>query len=127
MSQEEPNFEREVAKSPTDKIIIDILIIRKEVIDTIEKNRIYNKAIDYQVKNKIKSLYYYLRSGIKRDNNTLFNEIEKHIDKGSTETHIQLFLKIDEWLDTKRIIRVDNIKHYDRTSAEKENRQRGYH
>ena len=121
------NFEREVAKSPTDKIIIDILLIRKEVIDLIEKNKIYKGGLDKQLRNKITSFYYYIRSNLKRDNTALYNNIETKLKNQDTQEYIQIFLDIDEWLDTKRIIRVDNIKHYDRTSAEKENQQRGYY
>ena len=120
------NNERDVAKSPSEVIIIDILRMKKEVIELIEKNKRYNNQLNQDLINKIVSLYYYIRSGLKRDNFTLFNNIEKNLKEKDIEKIITIFLDIDEWLDKKRIIRVDNIKHYDRTSMEKENKQRGY-
>lgn len=122
----EENNERDVAKSPSELITIDILTIRKEIIELIEKNKLYNGGLNNQIKNKIVSLHYYIRSGLKRDNKTKNEEIETNFKEKDIEKYIESFLTIDEWLDTKRIIRIDNIKHYDRSSAEKENRQRGY-
>lgn len=120
------NNERDVAKSPSEVIIIDILRMKKEVIELIEKNKKYNNQLNQDLINKIVSLYYYIRSGLKRDNLTLFNKIEKDLKEKDIEKYVTIFLDLDEWLDKKRIIRVDNIKHYDRSSMEKENRQRGY-
>jgi hypothetical protein len=120
------NNERDVAKSPSEVIILDILRIKKDILNIIKKNEVYNNQLNKDVISEIKTLYYYIRSNIKRDDNTLFNKIEQQLKEKEVNGYINIFLEMDEWLDKKRIIRVDNIKHYDRSSMEKENKQRGY-
>jgi hemerythrin-like domain-containing protein len=120
------NNERDVAKSPSEVIILDILRIKKDILNIIKKNEVYNNQLNKDVISEIKTLYYYIRSNIKRDDNTLFNKIEQQLKEKEVNGYINTFLEMDEWLDKKRIIRVDNIKHYDRSSMEKENKQRGY-
>jgi hypothetical protein len=120
------NNERDVAKSPSEVIILDILRIKKDILNIIKKNEVYNNQLNKDVISEIKTLYYYIRSNIKRDDNTLFNKIEQQLKEKELQGYINIFLEMDEWLDKKRIIRVDNIKHYDRSSMEKENKQRGY-
>ena len=120
------NNEKDVAKSPSDIIILDILKIKKNILEVIKKNEVYNNQLNKDVISEIKTLYYYIRSNIKRDDNTLFTKIENQLKEKELQGYITIFLEMDEWLDKKRIIRVDNIKHYDRSSMEKENRQRGY-
>jgi hypothetical protein len=120
------NNERDVAKSPSEVIILDILRIKKDILEIIKKNEVYNNQLNKDVISEIKTLYYYIRSNIKRDDNTLFNKIEQQLKEKELQGYINIFLEMDEWLDKKRIIRVDNIKHYDRSSMEKENKQRGY-
>ena len=120
------NNEKDVAKSPSDIIILDILKIKKNILEIIKKNEVYNNQLNKDVISEIKTLYYYIRSNIKRDDNTLFNKIENQLKEKELQGYITIFLEMDEWLDKKRIIRVDNIKHYDRTSMERENKQRGY-
>lgn len=120
------NTERDVGKSPSEVIILNILRMKERVLEAIKKNETYNGQLNKEVISEIKNLYYYIRSNIKRDDATLFNNIEKQLKEKNIEGYIIIFLEMDEWLDKKRIIRVDNIKHYDRTSMERENKQRGY-
>jgi hypothetical protein len=124
------NSESTVATPANDVIRILILQRRNDFIEAIEnyeKLRFVNPENDdtiyiAPVRARIRSLFRELQAAFKR---TLTTEeyllLQSYINRKSSITDIELgFEYINEWLDKKQLVRVDNRPSYDHTRVTEE-------
>lgn len=70
-------------------------------------------------------LYHAIRAAIARDKDKKFAPVPELLAAKDPDSVLAAWELMDDWLDTKRITRVDMIMDYDRTRAEHENKSRG--
>lgn len=124
------NKDINIASPPSEILKIIIIERRKEVIESIEA---YNKVVFTNaqapiniVRARVFSLFLEIQGALKRSlEPDEYKLMMLDIQKGKPPELIEAFIKINEWLDFKKIIRVDTIERYDSTRVEIENIAKG--
>ena len=120
--------ENTTSTPPTDLLKILIIQRRNDIIDAIES---YNKlkflhtdVPDNIIRARMLSLYYELGHALQRwlgKELGDFKDFKKTMAHGDIKEVIELFEKINEHLDIKKITRVDTRQSFDRKDTEEEN------
>ena len=120
------NSDNTITTAPNHILKILILQRRNDVIEALEvyhKNKFQGgNPYTYEVKSRIKSLYYEIRAVLER---TLKKEelekLRKLIDSNEEKELLNAFEQIDDLLDRKKLTRIDSIVEYDYKDIEGEN------
>lgn len=124
----EPNT---VAVPPSDLLKIKLLDLRERVLEAIHQVHVYkskgagDEHAVIKLKPSIKTMFYSLNSALKRGDRKSYDDLKGKVDSDKLSDLLDSFEIMDDWLDRKRIIRVDNIADYDSTRAESENLHKG--
>lgn len=92
----------------------------------------YYKVLGLGVKTKTNvirarliALFLSIQASLKRTNSLEYEKLKKQVYSPNLDDLEMAYFTINEWMDTKKIIRVDNIKDIDLTRVELENEEKG--
>jgi len=118
--------ETSVGTPLTELLKIQIMERVSYAIDSIEDyyrlKFLDTQAPTHILKSRVLALFMNISSAIKRSpEKIIYSELKQNIFTGNTDTIINSFFEMNDWLDKKNIIRVDTKQTYDKTRVEIEN------
>jgi len=123
------SYQKTISTPPSDIIKINLYRKLMFVCDAFEdyyrirgfKARTYPNVISA----RLIALFLSTQSALKRTKSIDYPELKRKIYSNKIEELEETYFIINEWMDTKKIIRVDNIKDIDLTRVELENEEKG--
>lgn len=128
MNQEIEEY-KTVASGPTELLKIIILERRKFLIDAIEhynRRKFDNRSASISnIRAEMISLFLEIQAALRRDyKDEEYKELYGMVNSKEPDVLLDAFFQINQWLDEKKLIRVDTKKQYDSTRVESENREK---
>ena len=77
------------------------------------------------IRARIIALFLSIQASLKRTSSLNYEELKAQVYSSDLKELEKAYFTINEWMDTKKIIRVDNIKDIDLTRVELENEEKG--
>lgn len=124
----------QIAKSPKELLVMDILKQRTSIIREIEQYNKYNYRNAYypdsDIRSKVKSLFLTLKPSLKRHKDKLDEEITQinnWIDTGDIDELMKAFEILDDFLDDLQVTKFDTITKHNYQDVEEDNLSAGFY